>query len=85
MKTLFCTVIILVSSITWAQNNKDFKQNYFTFYPVEALMGHVRIGYEKEYKNNKSFLIEGQYYFTDDRIEYVYYTKKKLFWFCIKV
>ncbi len=84
MKALFCTVITLVSSITWAQDNKDFKQNYFTFYPVEALMGHVRIGYEKEYKNNKSFLIEGQYYFTDDRIEYVYIPRKNYFGFALK-
>ncbi len=67
MKVFFTILTILLSSVIWAQTNKQIKNNYLVVYPIEALVGHLRIGYEKEFSSNNSFLIEGQYYFTDDR------------------
>jgi hypothetical protein len=79
MKVFFTILTTLLSSVIWAQTNKQIKNNYLVVYPIEALVGHLRIGYEKEFSNNNSFLIEGQYYFTDDRFR-DYFISRNNYW-----
>ena len=79
MKVFFTILNILLSSVIWAQTNNQIKHNYLVVYPIEALIGHLRIGYEKEFSSNNSFLIEGQYYFTDDRFR-DYFISRNNYW-----
>lgn len=84
IKVLLCIVIIMFNSVIWAQTNNENKNNYLVVYPIEALVGHLRIGFEKEFKPNKSFLLEGQYYLTDDRLENYLIPRKNYFGIALK-
>ncbi|MCF8429742.1 MAG: DUF3575 domain-containing protein [Bacteroidia bacterium] len=68
MRFFLYSFTLFTYSTIWAQEATNTKNSFFLCYPIELLAAQPRIGYEYEFNEYKSLVIDAQYFVNKDPV-----------------